>query len=1059
MKEHSGRQRFPASEHGDWDSVTRWIAAVVIAASAVILFVGGGPVAAQGWMGGDKSKDSDSGDGGGKGHGKGGDDKGKSNGPASRPAAYSEAPVLSFAPPSDVEVIYEDAKITGKVIHFFSDKGQNVSVVLGGFRLCIGERVVSGKDAVVWVNKRTVGEASQFDITMYIEGDAKVVEPGGTTTGDRVMVVTVHTQGRLIADGMATPKDLSDFGLYTRAKEFMDSSRTAPPEVVAGKQTALNPRPGPEFTVVRPQTFPVAGTSQPATGPWASTRPTTGPASRPAPKPPGPPRVEPVRVMADNVKMEIIGDKVRGERRVFILTGNVRVSKGAPSSDLAVEMRAQSAVLFTQKATMEKDSRSPLSFTINGAESSLAGPQGAKEVPSGVYLEEDVILSQGERYMRGPRVYYDLLTDRAIVIDPVFKMIVAQRNIPIYVRADEARMLSSREFYFTNAKISSSDFQTPDYHIGAGKLYLEDTSPYDENNQRLGQPTWYGDIVGATFNIFNVPVIPWPEIKGDFEQDTTPIKRIQIGKQSDMGFGVETEWDLFRLMGLVTPEGFRGNFNFDYYDHAVASGVDIKYNRDNYSGYDTVYGLIDRYRKDTFGQEEENIPAPEDRGRILMRHKQILEDDWTVQAELSYVSDKNFMEEYYRDEWLSSKPGETDIYAKKQKDNWAFDALLQYRLNHFQSQTDSYPDLGFYLIGEPLMGDKLTYFNEDHLGVKKFEESDTNTDPANPASSNLMVRGDTRNEIDAPMHIGAFNIVPYVVGRATAWSDTVGGSSDDFRPYGEVGVKANEHFWRNYSDVQSRMWDVNGLKHVITPELDAFLSETDVEPDDLYPMDPGIEQHLGRTDGISLALLQRLVTSRGEGAAAHKVDWMTLNLSIGLFDDDNKQNNLPAGGQWFFDRPEYSLPRDFVNGEYTWAISDSTEFLTDINYDIKSNDIGLFNAGIAVQRDPRFRYYLGLRYIRALDSSVGTAGINYKINKKYSISLFEQYDFLFDNGKNLASSISIIRKLPRWYVAGTLTYDATKNDVSFMVTIWPEGAPELKIGGNRMGILGPSSNN
>jgi hypothetical protein len=759
--------------------------------------------------------------------------------------------------------------------------------------------------------------------------------------------------------------------------------------------------------------------------------------------------------MADNVEMDIIGDKATGQRRVFILRGNVRVSKGAPSSDLAVEMRAQSAVIFTQKAAMEKDSRSPLSFTINGAESSLAGSGGEKEVPSGVYLEEDVTLSQGERYMRGPKLYYDLLTDRAIVIDPVFKMVVPQRNIPIYVRADEARMLSAREFYFTKAKISSSDFASPDYHIGAGKLYLEDTAPYDENKQRLGPPTWYGDMHDTTFNLFDVPIFAWPEIKGDFAQDTTPLKRLQVGKMSDMGFGVETEWDLFRLMGLVTPEGFRGNFDFDYYDHAVAAGVDINYARDTYSGYDKVYGLIDRYQKDTFGQQEENIAAPEDRGRLLMRHKQILGDDWTIQAELGYVSDKNFMEEYYTGEWMAAKEEETDIYAKKQKDNWAFDALLQYRLNHFQTQTDSYPDLGFYLIGEPLCGDKLTFFNEDHLGVKKFEESDQVDLP----SSDLMVRGDTRNEIDAPMHFGAFNIVPYAMGRATAWSDTIGGSSDDFRPYGEVGVRANEHFWRNYGDVQSRMWDVNGLKHIITPEFDAFASETNVQPGDLYQMDPGIEQNVGSVQGMSLSLFQRLQTTRGVGAAAHKVDWMTLNLSIGIFNDDTHSYNLPAGGEWFFDRPEQSLPRDFINGEYTWAISDSTQFLSDINYDIKSNDIGLFNAGIAVERDPRLRYYLGVRYIRALDSSVGTAGVNYKINKKYSISVFEQYDFLYSNGIDLCTSVSIIRKLPRWYAAFTIGWDATKNDLSLMVTVWPEGAPEMTIGGSRMGILTPSTSN
>ena len=50
------------------------------------------------------------------------------------------------------EYIQANTKIAGKEIHAFTDGGKNVTIILGSFSLTIGERVITGRDAVLWIN-------------------------------------------------------------------------------------------------------------------------------------------------------------------------------------------------------------------------------------------------------------------------------------------------------------------------------------------------------------------------------------------------------------------------------------------------------------------------------------------------------------------------------------------------------------------------------------------------------------------------------------------------------------------------------------------------------------------------------------------------------------------------------------------------------------------------------------------------------------------------------------------------------------------------------------------
>lgn len=928
-----------------------------------------------------------------------------------------------------VNYIPEDARISGKVIRLFAEGGEQTAVVLGDFSLTMGKHQVSGRDAVLWIGESKVGNATFRNITIYIEGGAKIVEPTGATTSDRTMLVTLHQQGELMVAGASVDeKPLTDFPLY---KSAMAARR-------AEAQRPVSEADATKAVVARGPTTRAA---------------TTGPAINVAvvEKP------KPVRPVTFEAKQGGTSE-VRGSRRITIAR-DIYLSIGTPDYQGSMEITCQSAVLFSERRP-PKDATVPWSPKFGGAATNLPGSKEQKETLVGAYLEGDVIIRNGERTIRAPSAYYDFMTDRALMVDPVIRSVQEQRNIPIYVRAEDARVLSAREMQLKNAQISSSDLYTPSYSVGAKTIKLTDTTPYDEEGVRVGAQGWRADMNDVTLNLENQPFFWIPKAGGDLEQESTALRNITVGNHGQLGMGVASEWHLFRLLGLVPPKGFDARLELDYYDRGPMIGSTLKYDRDTYSGYASVYGLYDTKGEDNFGEENQNIPAPDTRGRLLARHKQILPQDWEIQAEVSYISDKNYLQEFFPDEYYTGKEQETLLYAKQQRDNWALTGLMQYRLNRFLTQTESAPDIGFNLVGQPLAGGAMTYFNDSRAGIKHFQPG--NSDPNYTHDSDWMPRLDTRNELDAPIKLGPVNVVPYTTGRASYWGDTIPGGSDH-RLFGEAGVRASTSLWRTYKDVSNRMLDVNGLKHVITPEAVAFFSGVSGQDDPnlLYPMDPDVEQHLNKLSGGAVGVTQRLMTRRGPEGDMQQADWMRLKVMAGFYD---KQWDTPqSDGRFFWSRPEYSLARNFINTEYTWNISDSTIFMFDTNYDIDSGQFGRTDVGLAVSRDPRLRYYIGWRKIREINSSAITAGVDYQINRKYSISIFEQYDLDYDNGRNLGTSVSIIRKFERWYAALTFVVDQrdTTGGTNYGLTLsfWPEGVPEVRIGNGRTAFNSSSSMN
>jgi hypothetical protein len=142
-----------------------------------------------------------------------------------------------------------------------------------------------------------------------------------------------------------------------------------------------------------------------------------------------------------------------------------------------------------------------------------------------------------------------------------------------------------------------------------------------------------------------------------------------------------------------------------------------------------------------------------------------------------------------------------------------------------------------------------------------------------------------------------------------------------------------------------------------------------------------------------------------------------------------------------------------VNADYTWRVSDTTAVIGDVQYNLDAEDLATASIGMAVSRDARTSYFLGVRYIESgefpivnaggtpinkhLHSSVVTAIINYELAPKWTIAAKQSFDF--GANESVLTNVSFIRHFDRWYASITFRVDYLGEESGVFFNLWPEG--------------------
>lgn len=743
---------------------------------------------------------------------------------------------------------------------------------------------------------------------------------------------------------------------------------------------------------------------------------------------------------------------------VTTLMGRMRVWWQEPDESArrsrVIELQADSLVLWRQLDDPNRAATSPSA--------------GRQEDVSEVYVAGDVELRRGQRTIRAAELYYDLRRSRGLARNAVLRTFDVSRNIPVYVRAAELRQLAANEFEAEEVTVTASEFHTPQMSITAAKLHVTD------NTQDAGPP------VDSQFDVkmddirlkyYDTTLFAWPSLRPNFQRPDVPLRSARVGNDSTFGASIETRWFLSRLLGLQEPEGTDSSLVLDYFSkRGVGGGVDVNYEREDYFGRLLGY-VIDDNGEDRLSRTEKNVEVTKDtRGRFAFQHRHFLPQSWQLTAEASYLSDENFLQQYYRGEFNVGKEQETLVHLKRLGDNWGLSLLGKARINDFVDQVEEQPTAEFHWTGQSFLNDRLTYYSDSQISRYRYLYG---TDSIDLGPDRFFTFTMTRNEIDMPLSVGKSKIVPFVAGtfgyedggqfharlddslaepRQTVW-------------IGEGGVRmSTQPFWKVYPDVRSQFWDLDGLRHVIRPGITAVA---------YTHSDPVEEQR----DTLDLGISQRWQTKRGPEGRRRTVDWLRWDVDFVWVSPSGDATAGPDQFLWnkpFIPLVNRSAPvllpqdrrttgifgprRNYIGTEVALRLSDTTSVLGDMNFDMQSGVVQQINVGVARLCWPNLSYYIGSRYLRRFESgretgsNAVTFAATYVIDPRYTGVFSQQYDF--DYGEGIRSDITLIRRYHRMNLALTLSADESLDERRVLLSLWPQGVPELALGQRRYTGLG-----
>lgn len=981
-------------------------------------------------------------------------------------------PAFATAAPFDDPIVSADAELSGQRGTAWTDGAARMLLLTGDVQFEVGTYGFRGRSAVVRIETQHLPGRLIHRLMVQLEDGEPLRGRGPVSVAGDSFLVTARTTGsvRLAVDRLerqdAAPADprvapaVARFDRHLAAIAGVSSPSSRPPAT----------RPMPPVDAGSSSDADATGTMAPIT----DGAPAEGRASS--------------RFAPTTGEITILRQKdvfrPTDDGGVLMLLGQVSVlyhdtGDGDDPRDarrVAVNMTCGNAVIFLARGSEPRPGATQLDAT---------------EV-RGIYLEENVVVTDGNYTVRAPRAYYDPATGRAVIIDAVFYTWDVRRRIPIYVRAEHLRQRAGDSWSGRNALITTSEFAEPHFAIGSNEVRFE------MRKQPDGTTKPWASTDGIEPRVGRIGLGQWPGTKGEI--GSLPLQRIDARYDSD-GPTVRTRWDLFALAGRPAPPGVDLTGNVDYVgEHGPAVGANLKY------GLPEMYGKLDSYlvihdRGDDEVVDRKVEHDGDTRGYIHGLHRQKLDDHWSISLELAYVSDEMFLEEFYRTESATEKPYETSLQLKHQRDDTQFSFLAQHDLMDFVPQTttlqapgytvEKLPELGYYRVGTELLGDRLTYFTENRAGRMRIRPGSDNPSnrgfsaaeslatfgmPVTPFAAPLnrvdfdtvadgagvpdrfVHRVDSRHEINAPISVGPVNLTPYAAGRVTLYDS----SFDDFVGVtGATGEASNERFWagtgirihtnvtRTYDGVEVGVLDVHRLRHIVEPNVDLFTSWSSLDSRDLPYFDADVEP-LTEGSGARLGIRQTFQTQRGGPGRWRSVDWIVVNTDVVLRSDDSDTDADPA--RHFSYRPEYSIGRDHLYTDVAWLVSDTLAFVADATHSLERDQLAQLHAGALVTHSERLTSFIEFEYLDAtgktghtagyahsgaITSELVTLGFSYQMTSKYRVGLRQRWDLDRHSSRN--TELIVERKLPRWTLVLVADVDDLDDNVSVGAILVPDG--------------------
>lgn len=775
----------------------------------------------------------------------------------------------------------------------------------------------------------------------------------------------------------------------------------------------------------------------------------------------------------------------RGTERVWIINTPTQITILDQSGP--VEISADQIVVWTDQNVMS------------------LGNVGASLAPVEFYMEGNIEFRQGGTRGIAERMYYNAAEQNGVILEGELFGEARQQTpgdaedfrTPYRLKADVLRQFAPNQFQANNAAFTTSRLGVPGYWIESDTLSLDTgmTSLSDQLGRWSGGPDGIDQpmqfdklqVVSENSQLFvgGWPIFRWPTFTTDLARNPSLyLDRIRLGSDSVFGQQVLTRWNNFQLLGITPQQNSDWTTTADYLsDRGFGFGTDFEYQRDRFWGRPANVGgffhswFINDKGLDNLGEDRRAVPLEEEfRGRVYGRHRHLTPAGLQITAELGWLSDRNFLEQYYEQEWDLEKDQETRLELKQYSGSSSLSVAGNFRLNDFFTQTEWLPQAKHFQMGRSFLGDRMTWYEHSQIGYARLRTAEAPTNPIDLPKFDLLaweresegLRAVSRQEFDLPLQLGVVKVVPYFLGEVGYWQEDLSGN-DLTRVLGQAGVRGSVPFWRADPTVENELFNLHGLAHKLVLEseylwadasrdyltlplydaldddsieffrrrflFDTFMlgvgSDVPLKYDErVFAFRSGMQRYVAAPSSeiaddlmmLQLRLRQRIQTKRGLPGRERIVDWFTFDAEGTFYPRADRDNFGQEVGPATYDM--------------RWHIGDRTTLLSDGYLDFFGEGLRTVSLGAALSRPGRSQYYLGIRSIEGpISSNVLTSAVTYRLSPKWILNYGSSVDF--SSTGNIGQSGKIIRVGESALIALGGYYDASRDNFGLRFDIAP----------------------
>jgi LPS-assembly protein len=674
------------------------------------------------------------------------------------------------------------------------------------------------------------------------------------------------------------------------------------------------------------------------------------------------------------------------------------------------------------------------------------------EATGEIVAEGDVTILDHGHIWRGTNFIYNFKT--GAVRAGWFKTVQS----PYSVSGRQMGGTSNKVQTATNAVISTDDYQKPIVTLHAKTITI---APGD-----------YLEAHQATLYLGRTPIFYWPYYKKSLKPSPNNFE-FAPGYRGMFGPYLLSAYNWYGSNGLGL--GFvDGTLHLDERERrGLAGGPDLALHGGPWG--EAAFRYYYANDKDT---KADNIAAPhlgENRQRGQFYWEDYPSSNLSAKVFANYQSDPLIIRDFFEGEYNKNVEPASFGEVTGLGRNWVLDGMFQPRLVNFFETVERLPDVKLTGLRQEVGHTPIYYESETSAGYYERAFSETNV-PMYLTNYSLLPndlgydvtemrrggyphyeagRADTFHQFTMPENFfGWLNVTPRVGGRGTYYTDVEGTqihTNQQGRGIFDTGMDISFKASRVYRDVESDFWDLDGMRHIIQPEVDyayiptakSNLPQFDYQQPSLRLLPIDFPDY-NDIDSIQAQNVLRLMrrnkwqTKRRDGIEDF-VNWAIYadcNLDPGtnhvLGDVYNDLDFRPRSWVTFTSSTRY----DTVNTRWREAIQ---------RVFIQPTTAMSLSAGYyyLMNNDPEFQTYPG--------QSIGghnlvDFSLYYRINENWGARISERFEA--QNGTMQEQLYSLYRDLRSWTAALTLRVNQSAGqptDVTVGLTLSLKAFPRYKL--------------